>query len=222
MNDLRGPLVPALESLSVDLATGRHGDPHVGFVVFVYPDSPPQIVAVSERGTCPFDKLVTSDSKLASNKPGLFFDHSDLSDADEALGDVRVAMNMFGYSDRGMELGEYIAQETHSRWSNRRESKLKRAMDEAADHARRPATCPKCHQRYTERGLKQHIARSWYCGEPGRIRSAAAWGKAMAAAGERGMDLVCSARDYFDGDREQRLAAIRAARQTRRKMGAIA
>lgn len=162
-DDLRAPIVGALEKLGMDLALGRYGDPYVAFVVLVHPDQPPSIVAVSPRGQHDIAHIAYSDAEDAEQnerESSRFFTYSDFTDAKEALHDADFAWTIANYHHgRGgnkQSLGAYIVEHVREAWQRRRDRGMEREMEKAAYEATHPAVCPFCNRRFTERGLAQH------------------------------------------------------------------
>lgn len=160
----------------MDLLVGRHGDPHVGFVVFVYPDRAPEIVALTPAGTgrTPLSHIVTRDEKDPESEgkgPDRFFSAEDLQDAAHGLMDAVEALRAHGSGwyrryDKERQpdetLGRHISRHVASVWGRRRDFAMNRAMAAAAE-ASKPQ-CPHCKRRFnTDRGLKAHLARAWHC-----------------------------------------------------------
>jgi len=163
-DDLRTPLVRRFETFATDLAVGRHGDPHVAFVVLVYPDREPAIIPVTPACSPQNLTLVSAGENETHSKPaGLFFTYQDVEDAAHALRDACAAWRMFGYGshrDSGVSLGRHIGQKVRDYWDHRKAIPMILALDAATDLAAHPAVCD-CGVRFkTERGLAMHRARS--------------------------------------------------------------
>lgn len=175
MSDLSALLQRSLEGLAMDLLVGRHGDPHVGFVVFVYPDRGPEIIALTPAGTgrTPLSHIVTRDEKDPESKgkdSDRFFSFEDLEDAAHGLTDAMDALRAHGslwyrrYDKErqpGETLGQHIARHVATTWARRRDIAMNRAMAVAAEELK--PQCPHCKRRFTDRGLKMHLARAWHC-----------------------------------------------------------
>lgn len=164
-DDLRAPLVPAFERLATDIAVGRHGDPHVAFITFVYPDRRPEIVVVASKGSAqslynarkgkPRD--VADDDSVTRQ---IWFAHEDLADASHALESARWAIRSLNAASE-VSVGRQIEAKVERDWQARRESDLARQIE----RNRRPAECPHCHGHYTLRGLTQHLSRARWCSQ---------------------------------------------------------
>ena len=162
-DDLRSPLVRKFESFATDLAVGRHDDPHVAFVVLVYPDREPAIIPVTPACSPQNINLISSDRNENGRKPaGRFFTYQELKDAAMAMGDATSAMRMFRYPTfrKSAVLGQHVGQEIRHLWDRRKAFPMVEALAKAADLAAHPAACD-CGQRFkTDRGLAMHRARS--------------------------------------------------------------
>ena len=161
--ELRAGVVKALETATMDLTVGRYGDPHVGFLVLVAPDSEPTIVALTPRTA---QSMKTVSITRASESPktqtrGRFFTIDELKEAWYAIGDIVHAFQEAAYSKEPPNIQARIRRG----WENRREAPLRQAMAAAEAERKRPAKCPSCGRRFTERGLDMHKARSRYCSQ---------------------------------------------------------
>ena len=165
MDDLRSPVVDALERLTVDLAVGRYGDPHVGFLVLVHPDQHPTIITVSGRGAHDLAHMICQDDREGGRKRGRLFDWKDFEDASTAVRTAGSAWSGYAYrSDKSLSLGRHIDKEVRGKWQAGRDAVVKAAMDRAAFEESHQAQCPNCSRRFTERGLTQHQARARWPG----------------------------------------------------------
>lgn len=170
MSGLAALLHRGFERLTGDVLVGRHGDPHVAFVVLVYPDRAPEIIAVTPAGSgcTPLARIVESDDKLASKSTERFFDVADLSEASAALSDADSFMR---YGRRWREdgdirtLGQRLAEKVSKGWQRRRDVAFEQALEADAEKARRPEVCPYCRSRFTRRGFPVHLARARYCSQ---------------------------------------------------------
>lgn len=166
--DLRAPLARSFERLHDDLVIGRHGDPHVAFAVLVYPDREPAIIAVTAAGSGAHDigVIVTSEREDAERKAqerGRFFTAADLAEASHALHDASFALRVASWSAKGRKLGEYVTDEIRRQWHSRRDNSLKSELEKAERERRYGWKCEICGSGFTERGIKQHQARSAWC-----------------------------------------------------------
>lgn len=169
-DELRGGLVAALDRLRTRLATGEHGDPHVGFAVFVYPDSEPTIVAITERGPHDLRTLVDSeDERAGRDDPKRWFTIEEFDEAADALADAGLAMRLYAVWKTGFDRsepetpGSKIAEEVRRRWETRRERPILAALARAEVEREKPEVCDGCKRRFTERGLVLHLSRSRSC-----------------------------------------------------------
>ncbi len=160
---LRAPLIRHFETLATDVAIGRHGDPHVAFVVFVYPDSEPSVVAVTpSRSPRNLSTLRAGKGDEKAETTGeRFFTYEDLYDAYSALNAARWAMQIHHLRSKGgLTLGAEIIETIRERWQRHKDAPIMRAMAEAQHLAEHPHVCT-CKRRFrTGRGLGMHIART--------------------------------------------------------------
>lgn len=162
MTDLRMQLLRSFERLHDDLAIERYGDPHVAFAVLVYPDRCPLVVAVTPVGSHDLSRMRSRTQEQVLQRKERFFDRSELQEAGHALTDAAIAMRLT-LRKPGEKLGDFVTGEIERRWRGRRDGESSRLLEAAANEAARPAICPHCHGRFTERGIKQHLARSAWC-----------------------------------------------------------
>lgn len=164
-NELRAGLVDAVEQFRADLAIGRHGDPHVGFVVLVHSDAPPDIVIIAEAGAHDISRIKQSSPGEPPRTGGGRFFH--MADLDAAANALRDAAGVIRYRSRGLggeeTLGQAIVAEIRQRWQDRIDHTINTMLAKAGDEARRSAVCDGCKRRFTERGLSAHHARNRWC-----------------------------------------------------------
>lgn len=148
-----------LRTLATELDLEKHGDPHVGFAVFVYPDRGPEIWVVADKTVQPLKKLIkTRDDDADEDKDGKgrWFTMEDLKVAIYAFHDVEMGMMLRSRSDAydrwGALIQEYVDEQWEARIVRRFQDQLRTADAEAA----RPVLCT-CGQRFTERGFPQHV-----------------------------------------------------------------
>lgn len=169
MNELRSPLVDALERLTADLVIGRHGDPHVAFVVMIHPDQHPTIVALSPAGSHDLATMIVrpATEPAGESRPRLF-GYPEFHEAADALDDAKWAWRSFGSlvadGEEGRTLGQHIDSAVRTRWERRRDSVLASEMERAAFEESHRSICEFCLRRFTDRGLIQHRARSRWVG----------------------------------------------------------
>jgi len=162
MDELRKPLVEALERLTADLITGRYDDPHLAFVVMLHPDRHPTLVSLSPVGAHNFDRLVSGEKDHPTEippAPGTEqpFEWRDVADAGRALSDASSAESSFQFRvDKDQTLGQHVDEKLRSRWDRTRDAEFKAHMERAAFEESHQAQCPNCSRRFTERGLAQH------------------------------------------------------------------
>lgn len=167
-DSLRAPLIAPLERMATDIAIGRYGDPHGAFIVLVYPDEAPTVLAshgghsVYNLGTLHVPDETESRRERRPERERCFA-LDDLYDAYRALGDADHAIHFSGWDKTGCTVGEFILDEIRDKWQRRRDNRMKSAMDDAARKARYSAECPHCHSHYTAKGIKTHLARSQWC-----------------------------------------------------------
>lgn len=165
-DELRSGLVAAVERLCDDLAMGSHGDPHVGFVTFLSPDAPPQVIVISESGA--HNIGVTSVPKDATEEQQgegrRFYDFRDLADAQDALtaAESEVRCYQFRRPDDTRTLGQMMLEAIEQKWQRRRDHETETLLKRAEDERRRPVQCG-CGRRFSERGHASHLARNRWC-----------------------------------------------------------
>lgn len=152
-----------LRHLGTDVDLEHFGDPHVAFIAFVYPDREPEIVAVTDRTAQSLRHLRFGKKDEPQDSKGRFFDYNDFKLAELAFNDADLGF-IIAKDDGREELGETIQRRMSESWANRIANKIKAALTKADADAARPAVCPNCKRRFTERGINTHWARS-YCGQ---------------------------------------------------------
>lgn len=164
----------ALERLAMDVMVGRYGDPHGGFVVLVYPDREPEIVALTNSGSgaASIRTIVDKGDKRArtNKEPGeRFFTVEDLREAEHALHDAHAALTYRHLhvsragDDDSRRLGQRVADHIAATWLNRRERQIASEMEKAAHAEKYSERCPHCRGSFTKRGLPMHLAKSAVC-----------------------------------------------------------
>jgi hypothetical protein len=185
--DLRAPLVDALEKTASYLAIGNYGDPHVGFLVLCHADHAPTVVCITDAGTHALDKIdtqggLTDEEKAEREAKEIrrygskrhFFSTEDLEEAQRALDGARYAMHGYGRKE-DEPLGAFMARTIAEQWEKRAARSMEAALKAALEAARRAAECPHCHSRYSVRGLTTHLRRAPWCSrqEAARLAEAA-------------------------------------------------
>lgn len=166
-DELRAPLVRALEAFVADLTIEKFGDPHLGFLVLLHPDRHPAIVAFSPQGADELASVTITDSTEEQEPDATymrsFFQYSDFAVAAEALDDAKTAWK-YPYKAPTERFGAYLDRKVAERWADRRDRAVTTELEKAAYEEAHKAQCPNCSRRFTERGLKQHQARSPFDG----------------------------------------------------------
>lgn len=165
LGGLSDHLPPGLERLAGDVLVGRYGDPHVAFVVFVYPERAPEVASITPGGSMarPLSAVQASKDAGGSPRPSRFFTLADLNEAASAMS---AAHDMLRRPPRSVadgisKWGDVIVAEIAKRWQRHRDYTSERVMKAAAEEAK--PRCPHCNGRFTVRGLPMHLARSAVC-----------------------------------------------------------
>lgn len=162
MEELRAPLVAALEKLRDDLALGNYGDPYVAFVTMLHPDRHPSIVSLSPAGAHDMASIVVRAPGQGERPPDAprFFGWEELGEATRAMHDAEVGSKSAPFAVDAPALGAHMDEVVRQRWQARRDAVMDRAMQDAAFEESHPAECPNCGRRFTDAGLAQHRDRS--------------------------------------------------------------
>lgn len=169
MNDnLRGPLVNQLEALATDLAIGRHGDPHLAFAVLCYPDREPAVLIIT--GNHSATDLSHLQARDDAKDPGdsAPFPTAEFQEAQMAMSDADMGIHIAPFHmalDPDATIGTTVADTIRDAWKRRRLAPITKALAQADHEKARPAECPYCHQRFTQRGLPMHLSKSRICSQ---------------------------------------------------------
>jgi hypothetical protein len=167
-DELRSPLIAALEEFTADLVIEKYDDPYLAFVVLVHPDRHPSIVSLSGRGSHDMTILVTTqegEEPKRSEEKGRLFSFADFEDAAKALHNAQSAWrNFYLREDKTAQLGQHIDATVRERWQASKDRAFTAALEKAAFEESHKAQCPNCSRRFTERGLAQHQSRSSWDG----------------------------------------------------------
>ena len=153
------PRIPdQLERLATDIRVDRHGDPHLAFVILLYPDQPGTVLCVGLEGRPPCDMTLCrfrtpGGSSHAGDKVGTVI--SDLDEARHTLGDLYTGLRV-ARPDRGGTLTEQVRKWMADARSMRLLHAVRRHLERADYEQKYPARCEFCSRRLTTKGVTRH------------------------------------------------------------------
>lgn len=168
MSATRG-VAEELDRLAIDTRTGKHDEPYLAVVTLIYADEPPRVLVATPEGRLPTELnntvLPEKDEPPNDNTRPVWFKLRDLEEANGALGDAAMGWRCYPRkTDRLVPketMGEFIAHWIERGWARSRDFPIEQALKAAAYLDEYPHLCS-CRERFkTERGMKQHFARSW-------------------------------------------------------------
>lgn len=162
VDELRQAIIPGLERIAQDITTGSYGDPYVAVAVLIYADREPTVHIIHD-GDPAHD--LTRTRAAVTTEPAVpvqqRFPSSELEEAGRAILDGLLALRVWTAKDG--EPGDCVRRKIRTYWESRRDDSTERALAAAAEAHTRPEVCPHCKDRFTTRGIKMHLARSWWC-----------------------------------------------------------
>ena len=153
------PRIPdQLERLATDIRVDRHGDPHLAFVILLYPDQPGTVLCVGLEGRPPSDMTqfrfaTPGRPSHPENKVGTII--SDLDEARCTLNDLHSGLQV-ALPDRGGTLTEQVRKWMADARSRRLMQAVRRHLERADYEQKYPARCEFCGRHLTTRGVTRH------------------------------------------------------------------
>lgn len=194
-----------LERLATDLRVDRLGDPHIAFVVLLYPDRHGSVMCVGYEDYPPIDMTHLQHSNKDnpdSERTSARLPTAELEHVDQTVGDLLEAIRSSRYRSeaRNMKLSEYIDEHMTKARDSRQTYDIKRDLERADHEAKFPSPCAFCGERFTARGVKRHERTCWknpdcsQYGPGGEMEPIMKDGKIIGCQQRRGVDRSQCAR----------------------------